>query len=277
MDLRGVVTRRECSGRRPARIWQYSHVVGAMLGVCVTLSAMVAPATAGGSRNQQTRAIDHLRAGQTALQAERYEEAEREFKQAIEMDPLLELAHYGLGQTYMATKRYVEAVRAYVATRDAFVRASTEEMADSLAAEQRLDDQIRSLRDQKRFLESGKVRGPTLQNNLTKIDEQISQLTAERGRKRGGSAPVTPPYISIALGGAYFRTNAFADAEREWRAALKVNPKLGEAHNNLAVLLMLTGRFDEAEQEVQLAEKSGHKVSDAFKADLMKARKAGKG
>ena len=39
---------------------------------------------------------------------------------------------------------------------------------------------------------------------------------------------------------------------------------------------MLTGRLDEAEREIQLAEKSGHRVSDAFKADL-KARKAGKG
>jgi len=87
---------------------------------------------------------------------------------------------------------------------------------------------------------------------------------------------VTPPYISLALGSAYFRTSAFPDAEREWRAAIQVNPKLGEAHNNLAVVLMLTGRLDEAVQEVDLAEKSGHKVSDAFKADLMKARKAGK-
>ena len=80
-----------------------------------------------------------------------------------------------------------------------------------------------------------------------------------RGRRRDGAAPITPTYISVALGSAYFRTNAFADAEREWRAALQVDPKLGEAHNNLAVVLMLTGRFDEAEREVDLAEKSGHK------------------
>ena len=78
-------------------------------------------------------------------------------------------------------------------------------------------------------------------------------------RRRGdqGGTPQTPAYISVALGSAYFRTNAFADAEREWRAALQVDPKLGEAHNNLAVVLMLTGRLDEAERELELAEKSG--------------------
>ena len=60
----------------------------------------------------QKRAVQHLRAGQEALQSERFDEAEREFKSAIDLDPLLELAHYGLGQTYMATRRYVEAVKA---------------------------------------------------------------------------------------------------------------------------------------------------------------------
>jgi len=35
------------------------------------------------------------------------------------------------------------------------------------------------------------------------------------------------------------------DAEREYRAAIAVNGKLGEAHNNLAVVLLLTGRAAE--------------------------------
>ena len=229
------------------------------------------------AQTAQERAVRHMRAGQEALQTERWEIAEREFKAAIELDPLLELAHYGLGQTYMATKRYVEAVRAYVATRDAFHRAATDLMADSLEAEQRIDEQIRALRDQMRFLQSGKVRSPYTGDAMTRIAEQIRQLETRRGRSRDGAAPSTPPYISVALGSAYFRTNAFTDAEREWRAALQVDPKIGEAHNNLAVVLMLTGRFDEAEREVDLAEKSGHKVSDRFKDDLKAAKAKGKG
>jgi Tfp pilus assembly protein PilF len=224
----------------------------------------------------QKLAIRHLRLGQDALQSEHFDEAEREFKQAIDLDPILELAHYGLGQTYMATKRYVEAVRAYVNTRDAFQRAAADQMVNTVEFERRLDDQIRSLRDQIHALESGRLRSTTnLNNKLNQLNDQIRQLEGMRRRDRA-AAPPTPSYISVALGSAYFRTNAFADAEREWRAAVQVDPKLGEAHNNLAVVLMLTGRLDEAEREVELAEKSGHKVSDAFKADL-KARKAGKG
>jgi Tfp pilus assembly protein PilF len=247
------------------------HIVAIACLLLLALSSVPARAQA-----PRTRAIQHLRAGQEAMQAEKWDIAEREFKSAIELDPLLELAHYGLGQTYMATKRYVEAVRAFVASRDAFQRAAADEMVGGLEAERRIEDQIRTLKDQRRALESGRYVTPNLQATLVKIDDQIRQLEMHRGRRRDGSAPVTPPYISIALGSAYFRTGAFADAEREWRAAVAAQPDLGEAHNNLAVVLMLTGRFDEAEREVQLAEKSGHRVSDAFKADL-KARKAGKG
>ena len=241
---------------------------------CIALAMSLTPAF---GQSAQERAIKHLRAGQDALQAERWEIAEREFKSAIELDPLLELAHYGLGQTYMMAKRYIEAVRAYVATREAFHRAAVDRMGDSLVAEQRIDEQIRALRDQMRFLQSGKVRSPITGDAITRIAEQIRQLETSRGRSRDGAAPSTPPYISVALGSAYFRTNAFTDAEREWRAALQVDPKIGEAHNNLAVVLMLTGRFDEAEREVELAEKSGHKVSDRFKDDLKTAKAKGKG
>ena len=226
----------------------------------------------------QKLAVSHLRLGQDALRAEHFDDAERAFKQAIELDPILELAHYGLGQTYMATKRYVEAVRAYTGAREAFHRAVGDQITNRVEAETRLDDQIRALRDQRRAIESGRLRttsGTNVTSVLAQIEDQIRQLEGMRRRDRA-TTPPTPPYISVALGSAFFRTSAFADAEREWRAAVQVDPKLGEAHNNLAVVLMLTGRLDEAEREVELAEKNGHRVSDAFKADLT-ARKAGKG
>jgi Flp pilus assembly protein TadD len=45
-------------------------------------------------------------------------------------------------------------------------------------------------------------------------------------------------------------------------------------HNNLAVVCMLTGRYDDAEKEIQLAEKNGFRVNQGLKDDV-KARKAG--
>ena len=72
----------------------------------------------------------------------------------------------------------------------------------------------------------------------------------------------------LALGSAYFRNGDSDAAEAQWRAAIDANPKLGEAHNNIAVIYMQTDRLDKALEEVTLAEKAGFKVNPQFKADL---------
>ena len=50
-----------------------------------------------------------------------------------------------------------------------------------------------------------------------------------------------------------------------------MNPKFGEAHNNLAVIYMTSGRYKDAEAEVKAAEKAGFRVNPQFKEDLKKA------
>ena len=78
----------------------------------------------------------------------------------------------------------------------------------------------------------------------------------------------------MALGSAYFRSGALADAEREYKEAVKVNPKFGEAHNNLAAVYLMTDRAEPAEEEVKLAEKSGFRVNPQLKEDIKKRRAA---
>ena len=76
--------------------------------------------------------------------------------------------------------------------------------------------------------------------------------------------------FSLALGSAYFRNGSVADAQREYEAAVKVRPKFGEAHNNLAVVYMLQGKLDAAEQHLKQAEKAGFPVNPRLKEDLTK-------
>ena len=78
-----------------------------LITAIATALALAAPA----QESKQVLAVQHRRAGQQALQVERWEEAEREFKTAIEFDPLLELAHYGLGQSYMRRKSVANSER----------------------------------------------------------------------------------------------------------------------------------------------------------------------
>jgi tetratricopeptide (TPR) repeat protein len=219
---------------------------------------------------EQAEAIRHLRLGQENLRAEKWDVAEAEFRAAIKLDPLLELAHYGIGQVCMATKRYPEAVAAYLDCREAFRGQAVRGQGARLDNEKRLSDQLQDLEEQKRMLQSGRIKLLDLSAQIQKVDMMINELRSRRFQTAEGPPPV-PSWISIALGSAYFRSGAMADAEREYRATLAVDPKLGEAHNNLAVVCMLTGRFDEAETEIKAAEKSGFKVNPQLKEDLKKA------
>lgn len=248
------------------------------LAIGVTLTMTLAPALVSGQSarlaeiDRQT-ALTHLRAGQEAMAEERFDEAEREFRAAIRLNPRLELAHYGLGQVFMATKRYDQAVDAFVSCRNLFQGNAARGQDTRLTFERRLDDQIQSKRDELSALSTGRLRRAS-PGGIDRVRSELAQLQALRRRSRE-PVETLPPFILTALGSAYFRTGAFADAEREWRQAVAVDPHIGEVHNNLAVVCMITGRYDEAEREIQLAEKAGFHVSAAFKEDL-KAKKAGK-
>jgi Flp pilus assembly protein TadD len=77
----------------------------------------------------------------------------------------------------------------------------------------------------------------------------------------------------MALPSAIERYGGVGNAEGAWRGAAAVDPTVGEAHNNLAVVGMLTERYEEAERELALAEKAGFRVSEGLKRDLKERRK----
>ena len=88
--------------------------------------------------------------------------------------------------------------------------------------------------------------------------------------------PRMPFYIAMGALGAFTLGTAgyFWYQLRPPPALVNVNPKYGEAHNNLAVIYMQTGRLIEAEQEMKLAEKNGFNVNPQFKSDLKDRQKA---
>lgn len=218
-------------------------------------------------------ASDHFKSGMSALAAEQYEKAEAEFQNAVLIDPLFDAAFYGLGQVYMATKRYDRAVRAYLSSRDAFKASLAADKFDGEAADRRLRDQLQASKDYGRQLQRmSQTQSPGLHAAIERNREEQRQLESRLGRSKGAAPLPVPAGLSMALGSAYYRVGDLENAEREYLEAAKVDPAFGEAHNNLAVLYMLTGRLDQAELEVSLAEKAGFKVNPRLKDDLKKQR-----
>ena len=220
-------------------------------------------------------ASDHFRSGMSALATEQYEKAEAAFQNAVLIDPLFDAAFYGLGQVYMATKRYSEAVRAYINSRDAFKASLAADKFDAEAADRRVRDQLQASKDYGRQLQRmSQTQSPSVVAAIERNKEEQRQLESRLGRSKGAASLPVPAGLSMALGSAYYRVGDIENAEREYLEAVRVDPAFGEAHNNLAVLYMLSGRLQQAEQAIGLAEKAGFKVNPRLKEDLK--QRAGK-
>ncbi len=247
-------------------------------------AALVAFAGQGSAQNlldkqRLDEARRHYKAGEELMLTESFEDAAREFRAAIELDPGFALAHYSLGQALMALKRYPDALQAYTACRDTFLRASSTDQQARADADRRRRDEINELQESLERVQSGHMKGamPGAGGERVAIglEQRISMLkdSQMRGAEQGVRIPAE---VSLALGSAYFRLGRLDNAADEYRAAISVDNKLGAAHNNLAVIHMLSGRLSDAEQEMKLAEKCGFTIFPQFKDDLKAKLKAQK-
>ena len=209
----------------------------------------------------------HYKAGEEYMLSEAFEQAEREFKKAAELDPQFVLAFYSLGQARMALKQYPGAVEAYTAGRDAIVREGSLDRRAKAEVDRQRREEIRGLEESLARWRTAVVRGGGTEGAQVALEQRLSVLKDQQMRGNEGAVRI-PAELSLGLGSAYFRLGQHQQAEENYRAALAVNGKLGAAHNNLAVICMLTGRFDEAEREIKAAEKAGFTVSSQFKQDL---------
>jgi tetratricopeptide (TPR) repeat protein len=213
-------------------------------------------------------AIEHYLTGQELMTAERFEQAAGEFTEAVALDPLLAEAHYGRGQAYMALRRYASAIQAYLGARTAYERLAAMAQRDAAERSRLETDELHDVRDALRRVQSSQVDVNAL--TLARLRQRLEDLETLRRGTRGGSTFRVPAEVFLALGSAYYRHGQVQDAEREWREAVAIDSGLGEAHNNLAVLYMQSGRKGLAEQALRDAERAGHRVHAQLKADIQK-------
>ena len=239
--------------------------VTSRIALVFLLATVPVPATAQPANTiRHTQALQHYRNGQELLRAEHFDKAVAEFSNAIGLDPLLALAHYGLGQSYVGLKRYASAIRAFTGCREAYRKIIAMRDENRAATENRIDDEIRELQSTVVAMRSGRVRGSETQ--IMQTEARIDDLRRMRQEPVRQFRP--PAEVSLALGSAYFRNGDVDDAEREWKEAVAVNPRLGEAHNNLAVVFLQTGRYPEADEALKNAKRAGFRVNPQLERDI---------
>jgi tetratricopeptide (TPR) repeat protein len=221
------------------------------------------------------RAMVPYRAGLEYLKAEDWDKAVAEFRSAVELDPGFEMAYYGLGRAHMGLKAYGEAIGALAKCRDLYAAHAGQRFTNTQEAQRYRKDQMLELDEIIRQYQSGPQSARTSET-LRQLNERKRQLqeTINRGTNLTIENSV-PAYVSLSLGSAYFRIGRMTDAEREYKATIAADPKTGEAHSNLAVVYLETGRYDDAEKAVKAAEKTGLKVHPGLKEDIRKRKGSG--
>jgi Tfp pilus assembly protein PilF len=241
----------------------------------MALLAVPGPFSGSQAPNARERAREPYSQGLDDMRTERYDAALRSFESAIAIDPEFELAHYQLGRVHLFQRNFVSAIYALVKSRDLYVAHAGRRFADRQASDRVRRERMAEMDDLIGRLRLVVPQTPQIQEQTRQLQERKRQI--EDMDREAGLTPekAVPAFVSLSLGSAYFRAGRLPDAEQAYRAAIAADPKIGEAHNNLAVVYMETGRLDAAEQAVRAAEQSGLRVSQALKDEIRKRKKGG--
>ena len=233
------------------------RAIGTVVIACV-LSLIAGSAQ---TTTDRERARIQNKLGWDDMKSEAWERAARSFQNAIDIDPEFEVPHYGLGRANMALKKFSAAIAAYERCRNLYSAQAGRKFSNAQEAQRYRRDRITEIDEQLREVQSRPMNAATsdmvrqLQNQRRDIQESI---------QRGNDTSITstvPPWVSLALGSAYFRSGRLTDAEREYKATIAADNRSGEAHNNLAVVYFETGRYTDAVNSLQSAKKAGFKVN----------------
>ena len=238
----------------------------------VVVALLVAHTAFAQPEQLRQRARPQYEQGLDQMRQEAFDAAAKSFEAAVAIDDSFDMAYYMLGRAHMARKQYAAAVYALVKCRNLHQAAVSGDFANMQERERLRRERLQDL--------DRLISGLQLVPQTTRIQEQIRQLEERKrqiqdlDRARGlDSTRAVPGFVSLSLGSAYFRSGNLPEAEKAYVAAVAADPKIGEAHNNLAVVYMETGRYAEAEQAVRAAEKAGVKVSPELKDEIEKRRK----
>lgn len=236
---------------------------------------LVAPAAARQSTGDRKMAMTSYRLGFEHMRAEKLDEAAAAFQTATDTDRTFEMAYYMLGRVRMLQKRYVEASAAFTRSRALFLAAGGRQFTNVQEAQRFRRDQLTELDELIRQLQNGPQTMQT-QDQLRQLSDRRRALTENIQRGDNVSLMNTvPAFVSLSLGSAHFRTGNLPEAEKAYKEAIAADARVGEAHNNLAVVYLETGRFELAEKALDAAEKAGFKVQAQLRQEIRSRRKGG--
>ncbi|HEY0077638.1 MAG TPA: tetratricopeptide repeat protein [Pyrinomonadaceae bacterium] len=209
--------------------------------------------------NPEQAKADYVRQGEAYLKEKKYQEASIEFRNALQIDPKLASAYWGLAQAFEGLQRPFEALEALQRTvqldannLDARVRLgnfylvlyNAQKKEDLLVEAERLVGEI--LEKDKNSIEGRILFGNVLYLR-GKTKESLEQLTA--------AINLNPQRVEshLSLARFYMQMNDAAKAEETFKHAASLNDRSSLVHVEYAKFLVQMRRTQEAEAEFRKA------------------------
>jgi len=238
---------------------------------------VIALLAGAGPRAQQTpnressareRAREPYTAGLEQMRREDFAAARKSFEAAIAIEPTFELAHFMLGRVHLAQKEFAPAAAALTRARDLYVAQAGRQFANKQEAQRHRRERIAEIEGLINNLQGVTPQTFQIREQIRQLEERKRQVEDLDRAKDLTPEQVVPAFVSLSLGSAHFRQGKLAEAEQAYLAAVAADPKTGEAHNNLAVVYLQTGRYAQAKAAVRAAERAGVKVHPELKAEI---------
>ena len=250
--------------------------------VAVTLACGLA--LSGCSQDPEVLKREHVQRGDAYLTQQRYDEAVREYRSAVQQDPRFAAGHYKLGEAYIASNDGQNALASYLRAAeldpkhadaqlkavnllllarryaDARVRARAvlqlqPENASALVALGNALAGLRSFDEALAATQRAAALDPLRsgsQLNLGLLQFVSGNPTAALAAfRRATEIAPNAPETHLGLATFYWANNQTADAERAFLQAVEVSPRHTPTHRELAAFYVSTGRPELAERHLR--------------------------
>ncbi len=230
-------------------------------GALMLLAAAVLPSDAAVSDQAKfkkaTAAFDK---GVKAAQAGELEQAETLFQQALEQYPLPG-AYVELGKIQMARNNPAKALEYYQQARDAFLKLHDEKIKSQAAAQSQSREYAQQDQQSSKPTVGGFAKVSVEKDKSQRTEDQRQVVAVDQ------EADI-PALFYLYISGAYLKLGKPDLAEKELLEGIAKDPKLAPLQFNLAVALMIQGKYPEAADAARKARDLGFKLPPAFVTDL---------
>ena len=133
-----------------------------------------------------------------------------------------------------------------------------------------LENEIANLPQASEVGEEGEDRKKRIQTRIDEIKKQIANIDTQLNLPLPREEEIPAEYCYLN-GNIYFKMKKFQEAHDQYQETITLDPKHGDAHNNLASLYFQVKQYQKAMDYLNQAEENGAKVNPEFKKAVLKA------